>query len=69
MDNHVKEAIEWSKNTHNVEFISLSSKEKGKWDKKLQFLNDKWISGANAKGLPANKIVEDLEKLIAKHSK
>ena len=69
MDNHVKDAISWSKNTHNVEFISLSNKEQAKWDKKLQFLNDKWVAGAKAKGLPGNKIVKDLEKLIAKHSK
>jgi len=69
MDNHVKDAIIWSKNTHNVEFISLSNKEKGKWDKKLQFLNDKWVAGAKDKGLPGKKIVKDLKKLIAKHSK
>ena len=69
MDNHVKDAINWSKKTHNVEFISLSKKEKAKWDKKLQFLNDKWVAGAQQKGLPAKKIVKDLKKLISKHSK
>ncbi|NNK85937.1 MAG: TRAP transporter substrate-binding protein [Desulfobacterales bacterium] len=69
MDNHVKDAISWSKNTHNVEFISLSNKEQAKWDKKLQFLNDKWVAGAKEKGLPGKKIVKDLKKLIAKHSK
>ena len=69
MDNHVKDAISWSKNTHNVEFISLSNKEQAKWDKKLQFLNDKWVAGAKEKGLPGKKIVKDLKKLIAKHAK
>jgi TRAP-type C4-dicarboxylate transport system substrate-binding protein len=69
MDNHVKEAMSWSKNTHNVEFISLSNKEKAKWDKKLQFLNDKWVADAKAKGFPAEKIVKDLKKLISKYSK
>ena len=29
MDNHVKESINWSKKTHNVEFINLSKKENG----------------------------------------
>ena len=69
MDNHVKESINWSKKTHNVEFISLSKKEKAKWDKKLEFLNDKWVAGAKEKGLPAKKIVKDIKKLISKYDK
>jgi TRAP-type C4-dicarboxylate transport system substrate-binding protein len=69
MDNHVKESINWSKKTHNVEFINLSKKEKAKWDKKLQFLNDKWVTGAKDKGLPAKKIVKDIKKLISKYDK
>ncbi len=69
MDNHVKESINWSKKTHNVEFINLSKKEKAKWDKKLQFLNDKWVAGAKEKGLPAKKIVKDIKKLVSKYSK
>ena len=69
MDDHVKESINWSKKTHNVEFISLSKKEKAKWDKKLQFLNDKWVAGAKEKGLPAKKIVKDIKKLISKYDK
>ncbi len=69
MDNHVKESINWSKKTHNVEFINLSKKEKAKWDKKLQFLNDKWIADAKEKELPAKKIVKDIKKLISKYDK
>ena len=69
MDNHVKDSINWSKKTHNVEFINLSKKEKAKWDKKLQFLNDKWVAGAKEKGLPAKKIVKDIKKLISKYDK
>ena len=69
MDDHVKESINWSKKTHNVEFITLSKKEKAKWDKKLEFLNDKWIAGAKEKGLPAEKIVKDIKKLVSKYSK
>ena len=69
MDNHVKESVEWSKETHKVEFIKLSKKEKAKWDKKLQFLIDKWVAGAKEKGLPADKIVKDIKKLISKYSK
>ena len=69
MDNHVNEAIEWSKKTHNVEFIQLSEADKAQWDAKLQFLTDKWISGAKEKGLPAEAIVGDIQGLIKKYAK
>ncbi len=69
MDNHVTEAVKWSKETQNVEFITLSKKEKKQWDNKLQFLTDKWIEDSKAKGLPANDIVKDMQKLIKKYSK
>ena len=69
MDNHVTEAVKWSKETQNVEFITLSKKEKKQWDKKLQFLTDKWIEDSKAKGFPAKAIVKDIKKLIKKHSR
>jgi TRAP-type C4-dicarboxylate transport system substrate-binding protein len=69
MDNHVQEAIKWSKLTHNVEFITLSKKEKARWDDKLRFLTDKWVENSRAKGFPADAIVKDLKKMIKKHSR
>jgi TRAP-type C4-dicarboxylate transport system substrate-binding protein len=69
MDNHVTEAVKWSKETQNVEFITLSKREKKKWDKKLQFLTDKWVQDSTAKGVQAKAIVKDIQKLIKKHSK
>ena len=69
MDGHVTKAIEWSKKTHNVEFIELPKDEKAVWDAKLQFLTDKWVKGAKEKGLPADAIVSDLKALVSKHSK
>jgi TRAP-type C4-dicarboxylate transport system substrate-binding protein len=69
MDNHVKEAMDWSVKTQGVEVIKLSSAEKAKWDAKLQTLTDKWIARAKGKGLPADAIVGDMKMLIKKHSK
>jgi TRAP-type C4-dicarboxylate transport system substrate-binding protein len=69
MDNHVQEAIKWSKQTQNVEFITLSKKERARWDDKLRFLTDKWVENSKAKGLPAAAIVNDLKKLIKKYSR
>ena len=69
MDNHVTEAIKWSKETQNVEFVTLSKRQKKKWDKKLEFLTDKWIQDSKAKGFPAKAIVKDIKKMIKKRSK
>jgi len=69
MDNHVKEAIAWSKEKQKVEFIVLSKDEKAGWDAKLTSITDKWIEDSKAKGLPGDKIVEDIKMLRDKHSK
>jgi len=67
MDNHVNGAVQWSKSQQGVEFIQLSAAEKARWDAKLAFLTDKWVQGADAKGLPASGIVEDIGMLIKKY--
>ncbi len=69
MDNHVDKAVEWSKAQQGVEFIKLSKAEKAKWDAKLAFLSDKWVKGAEAKGLPAQNIVDYIGMLVNKYSK
>lgn len=69
MDNHVNESIEWSKKNYNVEFIQLSKAEKTKWDKKLEFITDKWVKDAKEKGLPAEAIVKDIKTFTKKYSK
>ncbi|RJQ61580.1 MAG: C4-dicarboxylate ABC transporter substrate-binding protein [Desulfobacteraceae bacterium] len=68
MDNHVKESNEWSKKTHQVEFIQLPAQEKARWNEKLRGLTDAWIKDASEKGYPAKAIVEDIKTLIQKHS-
>ena len=68
MDDHVKEAISWSKKEQKVEFIELSKSEKAEWNNKLKFITDKWIQDATAKGFPAKAIVKDIKALTKKHS-
>jgi TRAP-type C4-dicarboxylate transport system substrate-binding protein len=60
MDDHVDEAIAWSKKTQHVEIIELTKDEKAKWDKLLAPVTAKWIEVWKAKGLPAEGIVEDM---------
>lgn len=68
MDSHVKNAIEWSKKTHNVEFITLSDAEKAKWDARLAPLTQKWLEAASAKGLPAQAIVDDIKAFKTRYA-
>jgi len=64
MDEQIKRAIAWSKESNNVEFISLSAQEKSQWDGKLDFITEKWIKGATEKGLPAEAIIKDIKTYI-----
>jgi len=68
MDDHVREAVEWSKGTHGVEFIDLSPEEKGRWDARLEPITAQWI--ADHKGaIPAEAIVEEIRILTAAHAR
>ena len=68
MDGHVKESVQWSKKTHQVEFIELAAKEKSAWDQRLEPITAKWITDAKAKGLPAEAIISDIQASIKKYS-
>lgn len=69
VDNHVKEAMEWSKKTYNVQVYELSPKEIDRWYSVLKPMTDKYVKDAEAKGLPAKAILEDVLKLKEKYSK
>ncbi|MFP4308923.1 MAG: TRAP transporter substrate-binding protein [Desulfococcaceae bacterium] len=67
VDNHVKNALEWSKETYDVEVIRLSEEERTRWNERLAPIADNWISDAAGKGLPAEKIVSDIRALAGKY--
>jgi TRAP-type C4-dicarboxylate transport system substrate-binding protein len=69
MDNHVKESVQWSKQTHQVEFVELTPEQKIQWDQKLDPIVDAWIENTQKKGFPAKDIVTDIRQLIQKHAK
>ncbi|MBU1696912.1 MAG: TRAP transporter substrate-binding protein, partial [Proteobacteria bacterium] len=64
MDEQTQKSIAWSKETNNVEFISLSAAEKAKWDGKLDFITEQWIKDNKEKGVPAEKIINDIKAFI-----
>lgn len=69
MDNHVKEALEWSQKEHGLQIVTLSAAEKESWDKILKPLQDKYVAELKAKGLPAEEYRKRLEELKEKYSK
>ncbi|MGB9628665.1 MAG: TRAP transporter substrate-binding protein [Thermodesulfobacteriota bacterium] len=69
VDNHVKESMEWSKKTYNVQVYELSPKEISRWYSVLKPMTEKYIKDVEAKGLPAKAILDDVMKLKEKYSK
>ena len=67
MDQHVKEAMDWSVKEYQVDVIQLDAKTKAAWDQKLQFITDQWVADATAKGFPAEAIVSDIRKLTKQY--
>ncbi|OHB51495.1 MAG: C4-dicarboxylate ABC transporter substrate-binding protein [Planctomycetes bacterium GWF2_41_51] len=63
MDNHVAEAIEFSKQQHQVEFIELTDEQKAEWNKLLEPIIAKWIEDNKSK-IPAEQIVADLKSMM-----
>jgi TRAP-type C4-dicarboxylate transport system substrate-binding protein len=69
VDNHVKEAMDWSEKTYNVQVYKLSPKEISRWYDVLKPMTDTYLKEAEAKGLPAKAILNDVMKLKEKYSK
>ena len=65
MDQHVEDAVAWSKQQHGVEVITLSPEERSKWDALLEPITAKWIEDAKAKGLPAEVIIKDIRTRLS----
>lgn len=68
MDNHVKEAIEWSQKEQKVELVTLSAEEKAKWDALQKPVIENWLKQAKDAKLPADEILADVKALIEKYS-
>ncbi len=69
MDDHVKEAIDWSKKTYNVEFITLSKAEMEKVRELLKPVIDNYLAKTKAAGLPGEAFLKDLKILKEKYAK
>ena len=68
VDDHAKEALDWSVKTYKVTIYALAPEEKAKFDAPLKPIVDGWIKKVSAKGVDGKAIVADIKALIKKHS-
>ena len=70
VDDHVQEALAWSKQKYNHQVINLPAAEKAEIPKMvLRPMIDDYIKRMNAKGLPGDKIIKDAYLLRDKYEK
>lgn len=69
VDNHVKDAIEWSKKEYGLKIINISDTEKTEITKILKPMIDDYIKRANSAGLNGEEIIKDINKLKLKYEK
>ncbi len=68
-DQHVKEAIRWSKEKKGVKIYHFSHPEMVQIKKKVSFMTDNYLKETAAKKLPGEAFLNDLKSLKAKYEK
>jgi TRAP-type C4-dicarboxylate transport system substrate-binding protein len=69
VDNHVTEALKWSKEKYNLQIFELPANEKTEVPKLIKPLIDGYVERATKAGLPANQIIKDVYALRDKYEK
>jgi TRAP-type transport system periplasmic protein len=68
MDNHIVEAMAWSKQEQNVKVATLTQDQLAKWNAMLEPLKGKWVEDANKAGLPGETVLTELQEIVKKHT-
>ena len=66
VDNHVSEALSWSKQKYNHQVIELPAADKAEIKKLVRPMIDAYVKKVNAQGLPGAEIIADIERLTKK---
>jgi TRAP-type C4-dicarboxylate transport system substrate-binding protein len=70
VDNHVKEALTWSKEKYkDFQVFELPKNDSAEIPKLMQPIIDAYVKKTNALGLPGDQIVKDISLLKAKYEK
>jgi TRAP-type C4-dicarboxylate transport system substrate-binding protein len=69
VDNHVKEALKWSKEKYNHQVLNLPAAEKAQIPALVQPMIDDYVKRVTAAGLNGAQVLQDLYKLKDKYEK
>ena len=69
VDNHVSEALSWSKQKYNHQVIELPAADKTEIKKLVRPMIDAYVKKVGAQGLPGAEIIADIERLTKKYDK
>jgi hypothetical protein len=69
VDNHVLEALKWSKEKYNLQIYELPASEKTEVPKLIKPLIDTYIERITKAGLPGAQIMKDVFALKEKYEK
>jgi TRAP-type C4-dicarboxylate transport system substrate-binding protein len=69
VDDHVKEALAWSKEKYNHQIIQLPAADKAEIPKLVKPMTDEYIKRVTAQGVPGQQVINDLMKLKEKYEK
>ncbi len=69
VDDHVTEAVAWSKQKYNHQVFQLSAADKAEVQKRMKPIIDDYVKRANAQGLPGEQLVKDVRAIKAKYDK
>jgi hypothetical protein len=53
----------------DAEFIQLSPEERARWAKVAQPIWDEYVAGLEAKGLPGQEMLDDIQQWVAAYKK
>jgi TRAP-type C4-dicarboxylate transport system substrate-binding protein len=69
VDDHVLEALKWSKEKYNLQIFELPASEKAEIPKALKPLIDGYVKRVTDQGLPGEQIIKDVYALKEKYEK
>lgn len=69
VDDHVKEALAWSKQKYSHQVIQLPAQEKAEIAKLLKPIVDGYVQRVTPQGVPASQILNDINALKKKYEK
>jgi TRAP-type C4-dicarboxylate transport system substrate-binding protein len=69
VDDHVTEAVKWSKEKYNLQIFDLPAGEQAEIPKLLAPMVDDYVKKVTAAGLPGEQIIKDVMALKAKYEK